>query len=193
MLGTLNRFIVNCSQSWWKILLLFAGQSATLLSLSAISESFPEVTAGDVPFDMQNDLTPEQIFEQLAGYSEQAFSQYYLFQAIDFVFPLFAGLFLASLCAFALRHASSNWYDKAVAKNLFCLLLLATVFDYLENINLLMVVSTWPEQSDIGAMLAVGAKQLKLASMTLGFAVTGVFLLMAAGRWLGLKAGLLKA
>jgi hypothetical protein len=56
-----------------------------------------------------------------------------------------------------------------------------------------MVVSTWPVQADIGAMLAVGAKQLKLISMAIGFAATGVFLLMAAGRWLGLKAGLLKA
>ena len=193
MLARLNGFIVDCSKSWWKVLLLFVGQSATMQGLNVITGRFPDITAGDVPFDMQNTLTPDQIFEQLAGWTDAAFSSYYLFQAIDFLFPLLAGLFLASVCAFALRHAAPGWYEVAVARHLFVLLLLATAFDYLENIHMLWAVIAWPEQVQVAAQLAVLSKMGKLASMGLGFAATGLFLLVALGRWIGLKTGLIKA
>jgi hypothetical protein len=192
MLAKLNGFIVSCSRSWWKVLLLFVGQSAAMQGLNAITTGFPAITAGDVPFDMQNSLTPAQIFEQLAGWSDAAFSSYYTFQAIDFLFPVLAGLFLASVCAFALRHAIPNWYDVAVAKNLFVLLLLATLFDYFENIFMLWTVSAWPEQVAFAAQLAVGAKMGKLTFMGIGFALTGIFLIVALFRWIGRKTGLIK-
>lgn len=192
MLATINRFIVDCSQSWWKVLLLFVGQTATMQVLMAIEAGFPAITNGDVPFDMQNSLRAEQVFKQLAGYSQQAFSDYYLFQLVDFAFPLLAGLFLASVCAFALRHAIPTWYQIATAKNLFALLLLATVFDYLENLNFLWVMASWPEKAELAAQLGVLAKQGKLACMFTGFALTGLFLLIALLRWAGTKTGLLK-
>jgi hypothetical protein len=193
MLIAINRFIVDCSQSWWKVLLLFAGQTATMQVLMAIEGRFPSITEGDVPFDMQNSLRPEQVFEQLAGYTEQAFSDYYLFQLVDFAFPLLAGLFLASVCAFALRHAIPGWYKVAVAKNLFVLLLLATLFDYLENLNFLWVIASWPEKAELAAQLGVLAKQGKLASMMTGFTLTGLFLVIALLRWVGRKSGLINS
>ena len=192
MLATINRFIIDCSQSWWKILLLFLGQSATMQVLNVITGRFPGITNGNVPFDMQHTLKPAQVFEQLAGYSEQAFSDYYVFQAVDFAFPLLAGLFLASVCAFALRNAIPGWYRVAETKHLFTLLLLATLFDYLENINFLWVVTVWPEQAQLAAQLGVLAKQGKLACMVASFALTGLFLLIAALRWAGRKTGLAK-
>jgi len=191
MLIAINRFIVDCSQSWWKVLLLFVGQTATLLGLMAIEGRFPGITNGDVPFDMQNSLRPEQVFEQLAGYTEQAFSDYYLFQLVDFAFPLLAGLFLATVCAFALRHAIPGWYQVAVAKNLFVLLLLATLFDYLENLNFLWVIASWPEKAELAAQLGVLAKQGKLACMMTSFGLTGLFLVIALLRWVGRKSGLI--
>lgn len=193
MLSTLNRFIVSCSESWWKVLLLFAGQMVTIRILTNIEKGFPAITNGDVPFDMQNTLQASQVFEQLAGYTQQAFADYYLFQAVDFAFPLFAGLFLAAVCTFALRHAAPRWYSYAVKKNLLVLLLLATLFDYLENLNFLWVVSTWPEPAVLAAQLGVLAKKLKLACMSIGFALTALFLLGAAGRWIGLKTGLISS
>ncbi len=191
MLTALNRFIMDCSQSWWKVLLLFAGQTATMQVLMAIEARFPAITNGDVPFDMQNSLRPEQVFEQLAGYTEQAFSDYHLFQLVDFAFPLLAGLFLASVCAFALRHAIPGWYKIAAAKNLFVLILLATVFDYLENLNFLWVIISWPEKAELAAQLGVLAKQGKLTCMMTGFTLTGLFLLIALLRWIGRKTGLI--
>lgn len=179
MLSAVNRFIVDCSRSWWKTLLLFAGQTACLLSLMRIEQGFPAIASGARPFDMQNDLTVAQVFEQLAGYSEQAFSDYYLFQAVDYLFPLLAGLFMAAIFSFALRHAAPGWYEFAVSKNLLILLLAATLFDFLENLNFLRVVVSWPDQATLAAQLGVMAKQAKLACMNIVFALTGLLLVTA--------------
>lgn len=188
MLTRLNQFIISCSETWWKVLLLGVGQFASMRGLNAITTRFPDITAGDIPFDMQNTLTPQQVFSQLEGYTDEAFTAYYQFQAIDFVFPLLAGLFLAAVCAFGLRHAAPSWYAVAVAKNLFVLILLATLFDYLENVHLLWAVSAWPEQVQLAAQLGVWAKMAKLSCMAVGFGLTGIFLLVAAGRWLARTA-----
>ncbi len=197
MLAPITRFIDSCSRSWWKVLLLFIGQSAAMQVLNAITTGFPAISGGNVPFDMQNDpqnfLTPADVFAQLAAWDDQAFSDYYTFQAVDFAFPLLAGLFLASVFAFALRNAVPGWYASAVRNNLLSLLLLATVFDYLENINFLWVVTAWPEQAQLVAQLGILAKMGKLTCMGIGFALTAIFLLLALGRWLGRKAGLIKA
>ncbi|MBT8422897.1 MAG: hypothetical protein HKN56_03125 [Gammaproteobacteria bacterium] len=187
-----NRFIVRCSESWWKVLLLFVGFGGSMAGLQMITANFPDLSGGYPPFDMQNDLTPAGIYTQLPTYSEQAFSSYYIFQAIDFAFPLFAGLFLAAVFAFGLRHAAPHWYSVAVARNLLVLILLATLFDYLENLNLLAVVSAWPDQAGTAAQLGVLAKQAKLACMYTANGLTALVLLAAAARWLGRKAGLLE-
>jgi len=187
MTDAINRFIIGCSQTWWKMLLLFCGQAVTMQLLFGIEKTFPALTAGDVPFDMQNTLQASQVFEQLAGYSPEAFAAYYRFEAVDFAFPLFAGLFLASLLTFSLRHAAPGWYASAVKHKLLVLVLLATVFDYLENLNFLWAVSAWPDQVHMAAQLGVLAKKAKLACMYTSFTLTGLFLLIALGRWLGGK------
>lgn len=184
MLKNINQFIISCSQSWWKFLLIFAGQTGTMQMLNRITTEFPSVTAGDVPFDMQNTLKPEQIFVQLQDYTDRAFDLYMTFQAVDYFFPLFAGLLLATICAFALRHLSHDLYTTAVSRNLFVILLVPTVFDWLENINLLWVVLAWPETAEIAATLAVGAKMGKLTTMGIAFLVTAVLLISAAGNWI---------
>jgi hypothetical protein len=184
MFGHINQFIITCSQSWWKFLLIFLGQVGTMQVLMRITGEFPSVTAGDVPFDMQNTLKPEQIFVQLEGYTERAFDLYMIFQATDYLFPLFAGLLLATVCAFSLRHLAPAFYTTAVARNLFVLLLIPTAFDWLENINLLWAVTAWPEPAHVAANLAVAAKMGKLTTMGIAFLITGVLLIGAAGNWL---------
>ncbi|MCH5375885.1 MAG: hypothetical protein JJ992_18095 [Planctomycetes bacterium] len=183
MLGTLNRFIISCSQSWWKFLLIFLGQTGSLQLLTRITNQFPAVAAGSEPFDMQNELTDGQIFTQLEGYTDAAFDLYTQFQLIDYFFPLFAGLLLATVCAFSLRIAAPGAYRTAEQNNLFLLLLVPTLFDWLENISLLRVVTAWPEQAQVAANVAVWAKMGKLSTMSVAFAVTGALLLAAATIW----------
>ncbi len=182
MLARLNQFIVNCSTSWWKTLLLLAGQTSSLLVLLRIEAGFPAIASGATPFDMQNQLTVTQIFEQLPGYSDAAFRSYFVFQAVDFVFPLLGGLFMAAVFSFALRHAAPGWYATAVNWKLLVLLLAATLFDYLENLNFFWVVNVWPDEAMVAAQLGVLAKQAKLACMSLVFGLTGLLLLVALVR-----------
>ncbi len=184
MLAKINRFIINCSQSWWKFLLIFIGQFGTMQVLTRITKEFPLVTAGDVPFDMQNTLQPGQIFSQLEGYTDRAFDLYRTFQAVDYLFPLFAGLLLATVCAFSLRMASPRYYATAVNKNLFVLLLIPTVFDWLENLSLLRVITAWPQQAELAASLAVVAKMAKLGSMGVAFLATLILLLWGTYGWI---------
>jgi len=184
MLSGINRFIIACSQSWWKFLLIFIGQFGTMRILTSITEEFPLVTAGDVPFDMQNTLQSGQIFSQLEGYTDRAFDLYMRFQAVDYFFPLFAGLLLATICAFSLRMASPRLYAVASQRNLFVLLLIPTVFDWLENLSLLYVVNAWPSQADLAANFAVAAKMAKLGSTGIAMLVTLALLLWGTSQWL---------
>jgi len=183
MLQKINQFVVNCSHSWWKFLLLLIGQMTTIGILINITKGFPALTAGHEPFDMQNSLTAPEIFTQLEGYTEKAFEQYAIFQAVDYLFPLFAGLVLATAGAFALRHAWPTFYVRAMQLKLLLLFLLPTIFDWLENINLLWAIISWPDRAELAANLAVAAKMGKLASMNIVFATVGLLLIWAALRW----------
>ncbi len=191
-MNALNQFIIRISKSGWQYVLVFAGFFGTLQALLRIAEHFAELAAGAAPFDLQNQLTVEQIFAQLAAYTEEAFRLYYVFTAIDFFFPLFAGLFLAATVAFLLRHSLPRWYAIAEEKNLFVLFLLATLFDWLENITLLSVIAGYPNELSTIATLAVAAKMGKLAFVFLFQGLTLLLLIFCAGQWLARKAGLIK-
>jgi hypothetical protein len=184
MLLKINEFIVNCSQSWWKFLLLVGGFVGTLMTLTNISAKFPAATDGYEPFDMQNGLTDSDIFTQLATYTPEAFQLYSWFQAVDYLFPLFAGLMLAAAGAFGLRHAWPAAYAKAETNKLLALFMIPSLFDWLENLSLLRVITAWPDQSPLAATFAVGAKAGKLSSMNVVFALIGLLLLAAAIRWI---------
>mgnify|MGYP001824002137 CR=1 FL=1 len=184
MIRTLNQFIVNCSHSWWKFLLLLGGQLGTMAVLMNITGRFPAVTGGYEPFDMQNTLSAADIFAQLATYTPEAFRLYWVFQAVDYLFPLFAGLMLATAGTFALRHASPGLYARAEARATLPLFLVPTVFDWLENLNLLWVVAAWPDQAQLAASLGVVAKLGKLATLNVVFALFGILLVWAAIRWI---------
>lgn len=193
MMNFLNQLIIRISKSGWLYVIVFAGFFATLQALLRIGDRFPERAAGAVPFDLQNQLTAEQIFTQLTGYTDEAFRLYYVFTSIDYFFPLFAGFFLGATAAFLLRHSLPRWYSIAEQKNLFVLFLLATLFDWLENIALLSVIVGYPNEFSTVAVLAVFAKIGKLGFVFLFQTFILVLLLFSTGKWLALKAGLLKS
>ncbi len=191
-MNALNSVIIRISKSGWLYVFVFAGFFGTLQALLRIGQRFPKLAADAVPFDLQNQLTVEQIFTQLAAYTEEAFQLYYVFTAIDFFFPLFAGLFLGATVAFLLRHSLPRWYAIAEQKNLFVLFLLATLFDWLENITLLSVMAGYPNELSTIATLAVAAKMGKLAFVFLFQGLALLLLIFCAGQWLARKAGLFK-
>ena len=184
MLTFVNNLIVSCSKSWWKFLLLLSGQIGTISLLNNITEGFPAISGGHKPFDMQNSLQADEIFLQLATYTPEAFSQYSLFQMVDYVFPVFGGLVLACAVAFALRHASPILYQRVLDTRVLFLLLIPTIFDWLENINLLWAIKAWPEQTELAAQLAVASKLGKLSSIYCIGALAMGLLCWALVRWI---------
>lgn len=184
MLDRLQKLVIRVSQTWWLylgVVCLFAG---SLLSLLRIGEKFPAHAAGNLPFDLQNGLTPAEVYPQLATWTESARNLYYAFTLIDYAFPFFAGLFIAATAAFAMRNSLPKWYAALSARKLLPLFMLGTAFDWLENIAALGVINLYPAEISGLPFLLVLAKKLKLVCVMSGQGATLLLLVYAAGRWL---------
>jgi hypothetical protein len=184
MLNRLQNLVIRVSQTWWLylcVVLLFAG---SLLSLLRIGEKFPSYAAGNQPFDLQNALTPTEVYPQLASWTESAHQLYHAFTLIDYAFPFFAGLFIAATAAFAMRVSLPTWYAALTRRNLLPVFMFGTAFDWLENIAALGVISLYPTELRGLPIVLVLAKQLKLVCVLSAQAVTLLLLLYAAGNWL---------
>jgi hypothetical protein len=189
MLGRLQDLIVRISKTWWLyliVLLLFTG---SLQALLRIGERFPAHAAGEAPFDLQDDLQAAQVYPQLAGYTDQARELYYAFTLIDYAFPLFAGLFIAATVASALRYGAPRFYAVLVARKLLPLLMLATAFDWLENVVAVWIIASYPPGNSWLPGLLVAAKKCKLAFMWFGTGAMLLAVLAAAATWLGRRIG----
>lgn len=192
MLSRLNNLIIDCSLSGWKTALTVVGFGLTMWQLQTVTATFPALTDGHTPFDMQNDLTSAQVYTQLSTYTEEAFGLYTWFQAVDFVFPMVAALMMAVITAFSVRVVMPDTYPKVVGNKLLLLFFVPALFDWLENIGFLWVISLWPEQSAAAANLAIMAKQAKLG--TLFYAaqpIFGLLLVLALLKlaWLRIRPG----
>jgi hypothetical protein len=162
-------------------MVVFFGSLQVLLR---IGSRFPELAGGAAPFDLQNELRPDQVYAQLGGYTDQARNLYYVFTTIDFVFPLFAGLFIAATTAFALRNSLPRFYATLVARRLLPVLMLATVFDWLENLSAIATISLYPAEFAWLPVLLVAVKKLKLGFALFGNAAMFTAVIIAAGAWL---------
>jgi hypothetical protein len=190
MLNRLQNLVIRVSRTWWLylcVVLLFAG---SLLSLLRIGERFPSYAAGNQPFDLQNALRPAEVYPQLATWTEDARNLYYAFTLIDYAFPFFAGLFIATTAAFAMRNSLPTWYAALTARNLLPVFMLGTAFDWLENLAALAVISLYPAEISWLPIVLVFAKKLKLACVMAGQGAMLLLLLYAAGAWLVRKSGL---
>jgi hypothetical protein len=187
-----NEIVIKTSQSGWmyiNTIIIFAGS----LYFVFFNLNIPfEAIVGAQMFDFQNDLTTEQIFTQLQHYDDSARAIYHAFLFVDFYFPFFAGLFLASTAAFSLRYLSPGRYEQLRARNLFAVFLIPTLFDWGENTFALTVVSAWPESLNWAATGLVLCKQGKLTGVMFLNGIVGLLLVLALLKWLGTKAGLLK-
>jgi len=152
-----------------------------------------EKTVGSPMFDFQNSLTVEQIYAQLPLYDESMFALYRAFLFVDFYFPFFAGLVMAAAGAFAWRHLMPARYDVIKSRNLFALFLIPTLFDWSENIFAIIVVDAYPDEVRWAATLLVLCKMGKLATVMLAQGIVLLSLVAAGLKWLGTKAGLIKA
>jgi hypothetical protein len=189
----LNELILRFSSSPWLFGLAFVVAFGSLFAVfGPITLAFGELTGGEQPFDLQNRLTVEQIFAQLPHYTETARQLYYAFSFVDFFFPFFAGIFLAAIAAFSLRHLSPRAYAWVNARNLFVLMMTGTACDWAENCLALVVISQYPQQFTGVATALVLVKQAKLFFVLLAQLVGWSLLLLAGLKWLGQRLGLFR-
>ena len=152
--------------------------------LTRIGKKFPAFAGGAVPFDLQNDLRADQVYTQLAGYTQPARELYYAFTLIDYAFPFFAGLFIAATVAFALRTGLPGVYREVLSRKLLLVLLLPTAFDWLENVSAVSVILLYPTEVRWLPLLLVAAKKCKLATLVVSNAAMAGVVLVAAGNWI---------
>ena len=184
MLGRLQDLVLRISKTWWLYLIVLGLFVGSLLALMRIGEQFPQHAGGAAPFDLQNELKADQVYAQIAHYTEQARELYYAFTLIDYAFPFFAGLFISATVAFALRNSLPALYGALVERRLLLLLMIPTAFDWLENVAAASSITLYPTEVTWLPVLLVLAKKCKLAAMVLGQGVMALSLLIAAGTWL---------
>lgn len=184
MIDALNRLIVRISRSRSLFILTLIIAVGAFQALMRVGEDFPSLAGGAQPFDLQNGLSVDDVLLQLPGYSSEARQQYYLFTAIDYVFPLAAGLMLAAIAAFCMRYALPTAFAAVNARRLFPLLLLASLFDWCENVAAVTAIASYPATTSVMATALVIAKRLKLGFLVASQSLTLLLMLAAAGRWL---------
>lgn len=170
MLNKLTRSLVAVSRTWWLVALTFVLNIISFQVLFALEDRFEALTGAPV-LDTQNGLTIVTLLEQLPLYRGAAYGAYLRFAAFDFVFPFVSALFLAVLWALLLRWNGGRIAQRLLSWNLPLLPFLATLFDWLENVSVLLVLGT---ASPPGQLLhaVIVCKRLKLTSLTVIMAIT---------------------
>jgi hypothetical protein len=167
-MNILKRSVDYLSARWWRLGIVVMLNFVSFTILFSLEARFETLTGLPV-FDTQNDLSREQILEQIPLYVGEAQSAYLLFAAYDFVFPLIAGFFVAVIQTWLLKHNNSSLAQKLRDWNLPLLVFFSTASDWLENVGMLAIVFTNPDIPDFWIYFALVFKRLKLIFLAFSF------------------------
>ncbi len=191
---TLHRLVVDFGSRANPGLLvasLLALNVAWVLILGAFDAQFRQVAGYPLP-DLQNDLapqtmmTPARFLEQVTSYTQEARTLYWGFFILDNIMPQLSFGVFALLWVVLLRRMPWGWASRLLASPLLLIPLGVGLFDWVENVAYVWVISQPTDQSAL-AVLYVGlvTKWIKGACVALTMFGTlpllGAFLL-AAGR-----------
>lgn len=186
---SLNNLFITVSHSGWlfifSAIMAFGSLFIVFFNINAVFEPI----VGAQLFDFQNELTVEQVFDQLPNYNEAAIDLYYAFVFVDYLFPVFASLTLGAASAFAIRYLSTKWYEKINSLNLFAIYFIPAMFDWIENTAAIIVINGYPNELTAIAGVLVLAKKGKLTTVMLMQLVSWAILLIALLKWIGSKIG----
>jgi hypothetical protein len=179
---TLSNFVLRAGKSWpLFILAAILGPATLVWVLFPLMEAFTEISGGFAPFDWQVDLDRQAIAEQVQAYTPAMLKIYAAHTAVDFVFPVFMGVFFGAVAAFFLRIGTPGVFEYLSGKGLFAVFLIGAPFDMLENIGALGVL--WAANIDPWATLLIMAKQVKLVTQQFVPLATLIAFLVGAGGW----------
>lgn len=172
-----THLLITISKKWWALLLVFILNAAAFGILFSLEDQFEAITGIPV-YDTQNDLTPDRLLQQLPLYTGEARSAYLRFAAFDFIFPLVAAVFIAVLWALLLRLNRWRITQQLLLWNLPLVALLVTLWDWLENVSLLMILNTGTTSGQTLVDAALLFKRLKLLFLMLNGTLTGVLVVL---------------
>jgi hypothetical protein len=179
-MGKLQELLLGVSRKWRWVVAFVVLNFASFGILFALEGAFEALTSTPV-YDTQNDLTQAQILEQLPLYQGEARDAYLRFAAFDFVFPLVSALFITLIWTLLLRLNRGRIAARLLAWRVPLLPLLITLFDYLENVGLLLVLAAAPSPDPALMEFALAFKRLKLFGLALvGPATIVIAALLAA-------------
>jgi hypothetical protein len=170
-MSPLNKLVTFFSRRWWGVLTVLIVNFLSFNILFYLEDRFSKVS-GIPTFDTQNSLTPELLRNQLPAYTGEAKTLYLQFSTFDFIFPFIAALFLAVLWTVLLRFRSTEFTKRLLRYNLPLLAFLGTLFDYLENIFLLLIVNGDANPANTLVSLALWSKAGKLFVLNISGIVT---------------------
>jgi len=182
MMRTFATWLVAASRRWWIFGSIFVLNFVSFRVLFALEDRF-EAIAGEPTFDTQNDLTVAAVLQQLPRYEGAARVAYGWFAAFDWVFPFVASLFLAVLWAWLLRTNTLPIAQRLLRWNMPMWVFAVTLFDWLENVSLLLIVYGGAP-SALLVETALVWKRLKLAGLTASAAITMLLVALAMIGWL---------
>lgn len=179
------QWLIERARDPWFILVALVIQLTSFRLLRITGTRFQAITNGHEPFDFQNRLTSNQIYDQLTQYTPDSKALYTRFFLIDFVFPLAASLFLSLLWTVILQHANLSVFEALLRANGPVFAFLPTLFDWGENVCFLFIIQRYPTITPGLAQIAVIFKRLKLITLFATLALT--ILLVVIGGLLLIK------
>ncbi|GBF05083.1 hypothetical protein DAERI_030249 [Deinococcus aerius] len=176
MLSRLTVLLVRTAGWGWPIPVAGGLALLSFRVLRRTGRAFQAHTDGHEPFDFQNRLTAAGVTAQLGAYTPGSRRWYRAFFVADLVFPLVAALFLGLVWARLLSRAGV-WPARLLRWHAPLWPLLATGFDYGENVCFLLLSEGRARPDGPAAHLGVACKRLKLTSLGLTALATPALLM----------------
>jgi hypothetical protein len=134
--------------------------------------------------DLQTGFSYESAYQQIGNYGEEGIQIYNYIQIVDTIFPIAFGMGLLCFLSFLLKKLSP---DNKKLTTLALLPLIGTLFDFLENIGIFLMIRLYPQPF---TTLAGGVKVIGIIKMIgYGFGFTGIsiVLILLFIRWIKKK------
>lgn len=133
------------------------------------ASSLSRYTGGELPVDLGFYYSPDKLYRHLDLYGEAGRRSFRLTQLVDCIYPLFYGAAFWSL--------AGDLEAPGAALLIRASILIAALFDYAEDILLLLVLKAYPVRKNAWARLAAGCTFIKACgSYAAILLVTGIVL-----------------
>lgn len=158
---------------FFALMLVFA-----LFIVPSLAHKLEASSGGSGPIDMLFSYEPEKVYSIIASYGDESRAAYRQFaMSSDVVYPVVYSIFFGLILTWLFQRSFSS---DSKLQMLNVVPLGAWLFDWLENINIVTMLSLYPETSPTVAKLASLCTSIKWGFGTVGIVLVLVGFAMAA-------------